>query len=162
MSLLTLNKLCELVGQDRRTIAPLLEAVPYTQGPNNSHLYKSAQALAAIYRCRHKNSGPEATLAEAKIRNELAAAKLREIKVQEELEELVPAEIARLVINTHTKFVAQRLDELLRRGLIDRAWIEQCEARFREILVDLCVERGLEFWKAVFRAEDIQTLKDRG
>lgn len=74
MALLTLNKLCELVGQDRRAIAPLVETVPYTVGPNRSHLYESTQALAAIYRCKCKQGGPQSTLAEAKIRSELAAA----------------------------------------------------------------------------------------
>src|SRR5262244_3173469 len=112
MPLLTLNKLCELVGQDRRVVAPLLESVPYTQGPNNSHLYESQQALAAIYRCRHKDGGPEFTLAEAKIRNELAAAKLREVSAKQKLEELVPAEISRMAINAFIKYVAQRFDEL--------------------------------------------------
>jgi len=129
MPKLTLNKLCELVGMDRRVVAPLLDGVPYTDGPNKSHLYETTEALPAIYRCRHKHGGPEATLAEAKIRNELAAAKLREISAKQKLEELVPAEISRMAINAFIKYVALRLDELRRRGLIDREWINQCGAR---------------------------------
>jgi len=159
---LTLNKLCELVGMDRRVVAPLLDGVPYTNGPNNSHQYETTEALPAIYRCRHKHGGPEATLAEAKIRNELAAAKLREIKAQKELEELVPAEMTLLAINTHVKYVAQRLDELLRRGLIDKAWLDQCHARFVDIVADLSVQYGLEFVKTFAKPEDVQRLKNLG
>jgi hypothetical protein len=162
MSLLTLNKLCELVGQDRRAIAPLLEAVPYTQGPNNSHVYESAQALAAIYPCRHKDGGPEFTLAEAKIRNELAAAKLREVTVSQKLEELVPASISRMAINAFINHVRCKFDELRRRGAIDHEWINACGRRFAEILADLTVQHGLEFAKATLKPEDVQTLKDRG
>jgi hypothetical protein len=162
MPRLTLNKLCELVGQDRRVIAPLLDGVPYTEGPNRSHLYQTTEALPAIYRCRHKDSGPETTLAEAKIRNEIAAAKLREISAKQKLEELVPAEISRMAINAFIKYVALRFDELRRRGLIDREWIDQCGARFQAIFVDLAVQHGLEFLKAMFKPEDIQALKDRG
>jgi len=162
MPKLTLNKLCELVGMDRRAVAPLLDGVPYTDGPNKSHLYETKEALPAIYQCRHKQGGPEATLAEAKIRNELAAAKLREIKAQKELEELVPAEMALLAINTHVKYIAQRLDELLRRGLIDKAWLDQSHARFVDIVADLSLRYGLEFVKTFAKPEDIQGLKDRG
>jgi hypothetical protein len=159
---LTLNKLCELVAMDRRAVAPLISGIAFEAGPNNSHLYESAEALAAIYRCRHKNSGPEATLAEAKIRNELAAAKLREISAKQKLEELVPAEISRIAINAFIKYVAVRFDELRRRGVIDREWINQCGERFNELLADLCVQHGLEFWKATLRPEDVQSLIDRG
>jgi hypothetical protein len=155
---LTLNKLCELVAQDRRAIAPLLEGVTYTPGPNNSHLYESQQALAAIYRCRCKDKGPEATLAEAKIRNELAAARVREIKAARELEELVPASISRMAIHAFIKYVALRFDELRRRGAIDHEWINACGRRFTEILADLTVQHGLEFAKAILKPEDIQTL----
>jgi hypothetical protein len=161
MSLLTLNKLCELVGQDRRAIAPLLEAVPYTQGPNNSHLYESAQALAAIYRCRHGHGGPQATLAEAKIKNELAAAKLREISASQKLEELVPASLSRVAIHAFINHVKSKFEELRRRGVIDHEWIDACGRRFVEILADLACQHGLEFAKTILKTEDIQTLKDR-
>src|SRR5262245_46719996 len=116
MPLLTLNKLCELVGQDRRAIAPLLATVPYTQGPNNTHNYESTQALAAIYRCKCKQGGPQSTLAEAKVRNELAAARLREIQAKQKLEELVPREISRMAIDAFIKYVRGRFEELRRRG----------------------------------------------
>jgi hypothetical protein len=94
MPKLTLNKLCELVGMDRRVLAPLLDGVPYTDGPNKSHLYETTEVLPAIYKCRHKDKGPESTLAEAKIRNELAAAKLREITAKRKLEELARRDFA--------------------------------------------------------------------
>ena len=147
---------------DRRVVAPLLDGVPYTDGPNKSHLYETTEALPAIYRCRHKDRGPEATLAEAKIRNELAAAKLREISAQQKLGELVPKEISRMAINAFIKYVALRFDELRRRDVIDHQWINECGERFSELLADLCVQHGLEFWKAVFKPEDVQTLVDRG
>ena len=147
---------------DRRQVSPLLDGVAYTDGPNKSHLYETTEALPAIYRCKHKDRGPEATLAEAKIRNELAAAKLREISAQQKLGELVPAEISRMAINAFIKYVALRFDELRRRGLIDREWINQCGERFNELVADLAVQHGLEFCKATLRAEDVQTLVDRG
>lgn len=159
MPLLTLNKLCELVGRDRRAIAPLLEAVPYAQGPNNSHLYESQQALAAIYRCRHKDGGPEFTLAEAKIRNELAAAKLREVTVSQKLEELVPREISRLAINAFITHVRSKFEELRRRGAVDYDWINACGRAFAGILADLTVTHGIEFAKATLRPEELQQLK---
>jgi hypothetical protein len=147
---------------DRRQVSPLLDGVAYTDGPNKSHLYETTEALPAIYRCKHKDRGPEATLAEAKIRNELAAAKLREISAQQKLGELVPAEISRMAINAFIKYVALRFDELRRRDVIDRQWINECGDRFGELLADLCVQHGLEFCKATLRAEDVQTLLDRG
>jgi hypothetical protein len=162
MPKLTLNKLCELVGQDRRAIAPLLDGVPYAPGPNGSHLYESAEALAAMYRCRHKDSGPEFTLAQAKIRNELAAAKLREITANQKLEELVPAEISRMAIHAFIIHVRSKFGELRQRGAIDHEWIDACGRRFAEILGDLSEQHGLEFAKAVLKPEDVQTLKDLG
>jgi len=147
---------------DRRVVSPLLDSVSYTDGPNKSRLYETSEALPAIYRCKHENRGPEATLAEAKIRNELAAAKLREISAKQKLEELVPAEIARVAINAFIKHVASRFDELRRRGVIDHQWIEECGGRFNELLADLAVQHGLEFWKAILRPEDVRTLIDRG
>jgi hypothetical protein len=74
----------------------------------------------------------------------------------------VPAEISRMAINAFIKYVALRLDELRPRGLIDREWINQCGARFNALLADLAAQHGLEFWKATFRPEDVQTLVDRG
>jgi len=158
MPVLTLSKLCELTGQDRRAIAPLLETVPYTSGPNRSHQYDSAQALAAIYRCRHKD-GPEFTLAEAKIRNEIASAKLREITAKQKLEELVPAEISRLAIDAFIKHVRGKFEDLRRRGAIDYDWINACGRAFAGILADLIVTHGIEFAKAIFTPEDLQQLK---
>jgi hypothetical protein len=134
MPKLTLNRLCELVEMDRRAVAPLLDTVPYTDGSNNSHLYESAEALPAIYRCRHNDKAdPKATLAEAKIRNDLAAARLREIAAQQKLEGLVPIEFSRMAIQAFIKHVALRFDELRRRGVVDHAWITACGERFNEI-----------------------------
>ena len=159
MPLLTLNKLCELVGQDRRAIAPLLATVPYTDGPNNSHNYESTQALAAIYRCKCKQGGPQSTLAEAKVRNELAAARLREIQAKQKLEELVPASISRLAIDAFIKHVRSKFEELRRRGAVDYDWINACGRAFSGILADLTVTHGIEFAKAIFKPEDLQQLK---
>src|SRR5262245_38853435 len=147
---------------DRRQVSPLLDGVSYIDGPNKSHLYETTEALPAIYRCKHKDRGPEATLAEAKIRNELAAAKLREISAKQKLEELVPAEISRLAIDAFIKHVRGKFEDLRRRGLIDKGWIEECGNRFNDLMADLAVQHGLEFWKAMFRPEDVQTLVDRG
>jgi hypothetical protein len=159
MPKLTLTKLCELVGQDRRAIAPLLDGVPYTDGPNNAHVYESAEALAAIYRCRHKDGGPQATLAEAKIRNELAAARLREITANQKLEELVSVEFSRMAIQTFINYVKVKFEELRRLGAIDRDWIDAAGRRFAEILTDLSEQHGLEFAKTLISPEEIQTLK---
>ena len=147
---------------DRRQVSPSLDGVSYVDGPNKSHLYESAEALRAIFACKHENRGPKETLAEAKIKNELAAARLREISAKQKLEELVPAEISRMAINAFIKYVALRFDELRRRGLIDHQWIKECGERFNELLVDLTVQHGLEFAKATLRPEDIQSLIDRG
>ena len=124
--------------------------------------HESARALAAIYRCRHKDGGLEFTLAEAKIRNELAAAKLREVTISQKLEELVPASISRMAINAFINHVRCKFDELRRRGAIDHEWINACGRRFAEILADLVVQHGLEFAKATLKPEDVQTLRDRG
>jgi hypothetical protein len=164
MPLLTLNKLSELCGMDRRAITPLLDAVPFQPGPNNSHLYDSGAALAAIYRCRHGDGDPKSSLAEAKIRNELAAAKLREISAKEKLEELVPAEMARLAINTFIKHIAQRFDELRRRGVIDEKWIDGCRSSWIAICADLAEQHGIEFCKTIVKRDDVaefQALIDR-
>ena len=147
------------MGQDRRAIAPLLDGVPYSPGPNNSYLYESTEALAAIYRCRHKDGGPQATLAEAKIRNELAAAKLREITAGQKLEDLVPSEFSRMAIRTFIIYIRSKFEELRQRGAVDRDWIDNAGRRFAEILTDLAVQHGLEFAKALLSPSDIQTLK---
>ena len=159
MPKLTLNKLCELVGQDRRGIAPLLDGVPYVPGPNNSHLYESAEALAAIYRCKCKQGGPQSTLAEAKVRNELAAARLREIQAKQKLEELVPASISRLAIDAFIKHVRSKFEELRGRGAVDYDWINACGRAFAGILADLTMTHGIEFAKATLRPEELQQLK---
>jgi hypothetical protein len=162
MPKLTLTKLCELVGQDRRALAPLLDGVPYAAGPNNAHVYESAEALAAIFRCKHTGSGPEFSLAQAKIRNELAAARLREITANQKLEELVSVEFSRMAIQTFIIYIRSKFEELRQRGAIDREWIDASGRRFAEILADLSEQHGLEFAKALLKPEDIQTLKDLG
>jgi hypothetical protein len=118
-----------------------------------------SRALPAIYRCRHKQGGPEATLAEAKIRNELAAAKLREISAKQKLEELVPAEISRTAIDAFIKHVRNKFEDLRRQGAIDYDWINACGRAFAGILADLTVTHGIEFAKAIFTPEDFQKLK---
>jgi hypothetical protein len=147
---------------DRRAVAPLLDRVPYTDGPNNSHLYETTEALPAIYRCRHDHGGPEATLAEARIRNELAAAKLREVTTGQKLQELVPAAFSRLAIQAFITHVKGKFEELRQRGAIDHEWIDACGRRFVDLLADLSVQHGLEFAKALLEPGDIQTLRDRG
>jgi hypothetical protein len=137
----------------------LLAGVAYTEGPNNAHIYESADALAAIYRCRHKDGGPQATLAEAKIRNELAAARLREITANQKLEELVSVEFSRMAIQAFIIYIRSKFEELRQRGAIDRDWINNAGRRFAEILTDLSVQHGLEFAKTLISPDDIQTLE---
>ena len=162
MPKLTLNKISEVAEMDRRQVTPLLAGVAYVDGPNKSHLYDSAEAMRAIFGCKCSERGPKETLAEAKIRNELAAARLREVTVKQKLEELVPAKISRMAINALIQYVALRFDELRRRGLIDRQWIKECGERFNELVGDLAVQHGLDFAKATLRPEDVQSLIDRG
>jgi hypothetical protein len=85
--LLTLNKLCELTGKDRKTVAPRLADVPFKSGPNKSHLYESAAALAAIF------APAKVSLDEARTRQALSQERLNNTRDEDLRKKRIPIEI---------------------------------------------------------------------
>jgi hypothetical protein len=86
MKKLTLRELEMLTGKHHKFLRELLQHIPFTRGPNRSHLYESTQALPAIY------AGAR-SLEEARIKQAEAAARLNEIRAEELAKKRIPIEI---------------------------------------------------------------------
>lgn len=122
---LTLNKICEITGKDRKTIAPRLADVPFKKGPNKSQLYESADALAAIY------APAKVTLDEARTRQALSQERLNTTK-DEELRKLrIPIEIPAEDLDKITQSVAAALKAAKGKVLTEEL-INDIFGKFRE------------------------------
>jgi hypothetical protein len=71
--LLSIIKIAELTGRDRRTLTKKLEPLPMTEGDKGGHTYESVDALARIY----GSDNLEAARAE-QARSQAALNKVRE------------------------------------------------------------------------------------
>lgn len=59
MAALSISQLSALTGRDRRTVTARLVNLDFQEGPDNAHLYDSAEALAAIYNVAGKATSLE-------------------------------------------------------------------------------------------------------
>jgi hypothetical protein len=77
--LLSISEISKLTGRDRRTVTKKLENFPHEQGEKGAHLYKSTDALAAVYAA----DSLEAARAE-QARSQAALNKVREEELRKQ------------------------------------------------------------------------------
>ena len=83
--LLSINKLSELTGRDRRTIKKQLEDLHFVDGEKGAHLYESTEALPMIYRVDKLES--------ARAKQALSQASLNAIREENLRKEHVPLQL---------------------------------------------------------------------
>jgi len=83
--LLSINKLSELTGRDRRTITKQLEDLHFVDGEKGAHLYESSEAFPMIYRVDNLES--------ARAKQALSQASLNAIREEILRKERIPIQI---------------------------------------------------------------------
>jgi len=153
---LSISEISKLTGIHRETVAKKLANLASTTGPKGAKLYDSVEALPLIYALERT----EVSVREAKARSDMAGARLKEIAAEKAMGELVPRPIVRLALEAFVKFTGQRFEELRARGAIDRQFIDQCAARWKELLCDLCLQHGYDCARALLNDELLREFMD--
>jgi hypothetical protein len=83
--LLSINKLSELTGRDRRTITKQLEDLHFVAGEKGAHLYESSEALPLVYRVNN--------LDDARAKQALSQASLNAVREEVLRKERIPIQI---------------------------------------------------------------------
>jgi len=83
--LLSINKLSELTGRDRRTIKKQLQDLRFVDGEKGAHLYESSEAFPLIYRVDNLES--------ARAKQALSQASLNAIREENLRKEHVPLQL---------------------------------------------------------------------
>jgi len=83
--LLSINKLSELTGRDRRTIKKQLQDLRFVDGEKGAHLYESSEAFPLIYRVDNLES--------ARAKQALSQASLNAIREENLRKERVPLQL---------------------------------------------------------------------
>lgn len=122
--LLSINKLSELTGRDRRTITKQLEDLCFVDGDKGSHLYESSEAFPLIYRVD--------SLDAAKAKQALAAASLNKVKEEELRKERVPLQLVMDEVDSMFQAMAAILKNYKGKP-IGEPQVNEIFAKFRDI-----------------------------
>jgi len=120
MKNITLHELQLLTGTNYQVLKKLLAPVSFTRGPNRAHIYNSVEALRAIYLVA------PTTLEEAKLRNEMLNARLKELTLAQKTKDSYPKGFVFELINSFILFWREKTFELRRKKLVDQAWENAC------------------------------------
>jgi hypothetical protein len=122
--LLSINKLSELTGRDRRTITKQLEDLHFVDGEKGSHLYESSEAFSLIYRVDNLDA--------AKAKQALSAASLNKIKEEVLRKERVPLQLVMDEVDSVFQAMAAILKNCKGKP-IGETQVNEIFAKFRDI-----------------------------
>lgn len=91
MSLESVNRLAELTGRDRATVARRLSSLVATPGPKNAQLYESRDALPLLVESP-PTAGDRLSLEQERAMLARRQRELAELKIEKERGHLIPAE----------------------------------------------------------------------
>lgn len=118
MKLISESEIARLTERDRRTVASLLEGIESQAGPRGAKLYKSNEALQAIY-----GNKTGSTLDAAKIRLAEEQANLAKTRNECLRKERIPIEIPLMAadaqLQSFSAVLKARLDKLVPRKTIN-------------------------------------------
>jgi Protein of unknown function (DUF1441) len=133
----SIRQISILTGIDRDVVTRRLQGLPSEPGPKNSRTYQAPAALRAVLA---PALAPEGDLEKLKARTEFLNAELKQIALDKKMQDLLPADFVFDLINVFIKFCAGKFEDLRRRGVVKRAWINDCEThwnfRYQEFLGD--------------------------
>jgi hypothetical protein len=148
---ISIRQISVLTALDRDTVTRRLQGLPSEPGGKNARLYDAPAALRAVLA---PVLAPEGTLEQLKARSEFLSAELKQLTLAQRMEHLVPADFVFDLINVFIRYCAGRFDDLRRRGVVNRAWISECEAHWNWQYHEFLANYGLRSPEACNRQQD--------